>query len=589
MRASRITPFWLLLTAALPVACNRTSPVVAPPKVESPFTKPLFQDVTLSSGIDFTYRNGEQANQYSILESLGGGAGLFDFDGDGLLDVFLTGGGEFTGPDKKDIRGHPSRLYKNLGDWKFKDVTAEVGLDQPLFYTHGCAVADYDRDGRPDLLVTGFGRLALYHNESDGKSGRRFVEVSSKTGLDGRLWSTSAAWADFDGDGFPDLYVCHYTDWSFTNDPQCNALPEHPREVCPPKSFRGVPGHLYRNQGDGRFVEVGREAGLRQDTASQNYGLGVVAVDVNADGKADLYVCNDSSDNFLYMNRGSPGKMRFEEVGVASGVAYDGNGSPNGSMGVDAGDYDRTGRPSLFVANFQNETHALYHNQCAKDRAQFRYTTLSTGIAAIGQNYVGFGAAFFDFDHDGWEELIVTNGHVLRHPRAIKRRQNPVLLRNQEGRFTEVTARGGAFFKQDHLGRGVAVGDLDNDGWPDLVISRMNDPVVLLRNVAKEETSHHWLGIELTGKDKRDVVGARMVLEAGGVKQSRFAKGGGSYLSARDPRYLFGLGKTDRIDKLTVTWPSGREQHFHDLNVDRYWRVTEEGRPVEAPPTRNKD
>jgi hypothetical protein len=163
------------------------------------------------------------------------------------------------------------------------------------------------------------------------------------------------------------------------------------------------------------------------------------------------------------------------------------------------------------------------------------------------------------------------------------------LLRNQEGRFTEVTARGGAFFKQDHLGRGVAVGDLDNDGWPDLVISRMNDPVVLLRNVAKEETSHHWLGIELTGKDKRDVVGARMVLEAGGVKQSRFAKGGGSYLSARDPRYLFGLGKTDRIDKLTVTWPSGREQHFHDLNVDRYWRVTEEGRPVEAPPTRNKD
>ncbi|MCI0682926.1 MAG: CRTAC1 family protein [Gemmataceae bacterium] len=571
---------WLLAAAlaCLPLACQRPSdpPAVAPPKVEAPFTKPFFHDVAASSGIDFTYRNGEEAGHYSILESLGGGVGLVDFDGDGLLDVFVTGGGEFAGPDKKDIRGHPSRLYKNLGNWKFRDVTAAVGLDEPLFYTHGCAVADYDRDGWPDLLVTGYGRLALYHNEPDGKSGRRFVEASAKAGVRGRLWSTSAAWADFDGDGFPDLFVCHYTDWSFANDPQCKSLPEHPREVCPPKSFHGVPGHLYRNLGDGTFVEVGKEAGLRQDIIQQNYSLGAIAVDVNADGKPDLYVCNDSSDNFLYVNRSSPGKIRFDEAGVTSGVAYDGNGSANGSMGVDAGDYDRCGRPSILVANFQNESHALYHNECIKGRVQFRPTTLSAGIAAIGQNYVGFGTGFFDFDNDGWEDLIVTNGHVLRHPRAIKRRQNLVLLRNQAGRFVEVTARGGAIFQQDHLGRGVAIGDLDNDGWPDLVISRMNDPVLVLRNAVKDDAPRRWLGIELRSKDRRDVIGARIVLEAGGVAQTRFAKGGGSYLSARDPRHLFGLGDSDGPVKATVTWPSGKEQRLENLAVDRYWRVTED-------------
>ncbi len=571
LRGSFSEVLLLLLLAFMPLACRRNDGVV----VVDANGPVLFQDIADEAGIDFSYRNGEEADRYSILESLGGGVALFDFDGDGLLDIFVTGGGAFDGPDKKQIRGYPSRLYKNLGNWKFKDVTAAVGLDQPLFYTHGCAVTDYDRDGWPDLLVTGYSRLALYHNEPDGKGGRKFVEVTERAGLTEKLWSTSAAWADFDGDGYPDLFVCHYVDWSFANDPLCKLVPEHPRDVCPPRRFKGIPPTLYRNNGDGTFTEVSKEAGLRQDVQGQNFSLGVLAVDVNQDGKPDVYVCNDSVENHLYVNRSTPGKIRFEEMGVLAGVAYDGNGSPNGSMGVDAADYDGCGRPSLFVANFQNESHALYHNECKGDRILFRHVTLAAGIAAIGQVYVGFGTSFLDFDNDGWEDLIVVNGHVMRHPTVLPRRQRPVLFRNEGGHFQVATARGGPYFQKDHLGRGVAVGDLDNDGWPDLVISGTNEPIAVHRNVAKETAPHHWLGLELVGKDHRDLVGARIVLEAGGRKQTRFVKGGGSYLSARDPRQLFGLGNAERIDKLTVFWPSGKQQTWENLAVDRYHRVSE--------------
>jgi enediyne biosynthesis protein E4 len=565
-------PVLLGLLACLPSGCSRNGDqTVAPHLRDKPGGSPaLLRDMTATSGIDFTYKNGEEADHYSILESLGGGMALFDYDGDGLLDIFITGGGYFGGPDKKEIRGYSNRLYKNLGGWKFKDVTAEVGLDQPIFYTHGCAVADYDRDGWPDLLVTGYGRVALFHNEPDGKGGRRFVEVTHQAGLHDKLWSASAAWADFDGDGFPDLFICHYVDWSFANNPTCNG------DICPPKSFKGIPAYVYRNNGDGTFTEVGKEAGVRQEIVNHNFSLGVVAVDLNGDGKPDVYVCNDSVDNYLYINRSTPGKIRFEELGLISGTAYDGDGAPNGSMGVDAADYDGCGRPSLLVTNFQNESHALYHNECKGSLIQFRYTTRATGIAALGLNFVGFGVSFFDLDNDGWEDVVIANGHVMRHPVGSKRRQNPVLLRNEGGRFKEITVRGGPVFQQEFLGRGVAIGDLDNDGWPDVVISRMNEPVILLRNVAKETTPHHWLGIELAGKDRRDVTGARIVLDAGGRKQTRFAKGGGSYLSARDPRLLFGLGTTERIDKLTVIWPSGREQHWDSLAVDRYHKLTED-------------
>jgi hypothetical protein len=539
----------------------------------------LYRDMTPLSGLDFTYRNGQEANHFAILESLGGGVALLDYDGDGLLDIFVTGGGYFDGPDRREIKGYGSRLYKNLGGWEFRDVTKEVGLDQPVFYTHGCAVGDYNRDGWPDLLVTGWGRVVLYRNEPDGKGGRRFRDVTQEAGLTEPLWSTSAAWADLDGDGYPELYVCQYVNWSFANNPRCAGYSAGiAQDVCPPKSFTGLPHRLYRNNGNGTFTDVSKEAGLRPipnepGKEEPGKGLGVVIVDVNGDGKPDIYVANDTVDNFLYINQSTPGHLRFEEVGLPSGVARDERGIPNGSMGTDAADYEGTGRPSLWCTNYENEMHALYRNL---GKGMFFFNTPASGIAAIGQSYVGFGTGFLDLDNHGYPDLVIANGHVIRFPTGTGVRQRPVLLRNKgNGRFAEITAQGGDYFRGEHIGRGVAIGDLDNDGRPDLVISHLNEPVVLLRN--EVQLGNHWLGLALRGKEHRDVTGAKLVVEVAGRRLTGFAKGGGSYLSACDRRHLFGLGKSERIDRLSITWPSGLVQQWNGdvLAADRYWVLVE--------------
>jgi hypothetical protein len=581
-------------------------PDADPPSTEN--LPALYRDVTESSGIHFTYRNGEfgpvgkEASHFSILETLGGGVALIDYDGDGLLDIFLPGGGYFTGPDAKLIKGHPCRLYKNLGNGRFRDVTREAGLGQPLFYSHGAAVGDYDCDGWPDLLVTGYGRVALYHNEpvdpSDPRKGRRFREVTREVGLldGGHFWSTSAAFADFDGDGYPDLYVCQYVNWSFANNPRCGGYHSNiVRDVCPPRQFESVSHALYHNirgkDGKHRFVDVSREAGLRvpvRKDKDYGKGLGVLAVDVNGDGKPDIYVANDTTDNFLYINHSRPGEMRFTEVGMAMGVARDGGGTPNGSMGVDAGDESGTGLPSIWVTNYEGELHALYRNVMTAEqhffgpvwRQNFQYSTEVAGIAAIGQEYVGFGTGFLDVDNDGWEDLVVINGHVIRYPVRSKRRQLPVLLRNQgAGKFVSITTQGGTYFRADHIGRGLAIGDLDNRGRPDLVVNHVNDPVAVLRHVGSDK--NHWLGLQLVGKANHDVVGARLTLEQDDRRLTRFAKGGGSYLSSGDRRILFGLGQATRAGRLTVEWPSGkpRKQQLEDLAIDHYHRVEQGKKP----------
>ena len=586
----------LVLLAFAVVLGFRQKP--AAPRAEEEEGPPWYEEVTGQTGIDFTYRNGEEAGHYAILESLGGGVALIDYDGDGLLDIFVTGGGYFDGPDKKQIRGYANRLYKNLGGWKFKDVTAEVGLpNEGLVYSHGVAVGDYDCDGWPDLLVTGYGRVILYHNESDGKGGRKFRDVTQEVGLlDGQhFWSTSAAFGDLDGDGYPDLYLCQYANWSWQNNPPCNGYTTNVvRDVCPPKQFASVPHRLYHNVPDGKGGRKMRdatvEAGIRfppREDRDYGKGLGVLLVDLNGDGKPEIYVANDTTDNFLYVNESTPGKLKFVEKGFDYLVARDGNGTPNGSMGLAAADYDGTGKPSLWVTNYEGELHALYRNVSDGARMRFSYSTQSSGIAAIGQNYVGFGTAFVDIDQDGWEDIAVSNGHVIRHPSRATLRQKPVLLRNGgNGKFAEATPRGGDYFRAEHCGRALAVGDLDNDGRPDIVISHLNEPITVLRH---RGTEHHWLGLDLVCPENRDPIGARVTVEVGGQKRVRFLKGGGGYLTAADRRILVGLGAAEKVERVTVEWPHGepRVQEFTAPAVDRYWRVLQGQPKLEPPESRN--
>jgi hypothetical protein len=568
---------------------------------------PLFRDVTKDTGIDFTYRNGQEAGHYAILESLGGGVALIDYDGDGLLDIFVTGGGYYTGKDKKTIKGHPCKLYKNLGGFKFKDVTREVGLaDFPWFYTHGCAVADYNRDGWPDLLVTGWGRFALFRNVSNGKGGRKFIDVTKEAHLDDKAWTTSAAFMDLHGNGYPDLYLCQYVNWDVNkNNPKCPGYtPNIERDVCPPKQFQGLDHLLYRNNGDGTFTNITKEADLniwgkmttldgKQDQVEVGKGLGVVAADLNNSQRPSIYVANDTVDNFLYMNRTVRGlcgaRLKLEECGSDKGVARDGDGSANGSMGVDVGDYLGNSFASIFVTNYEDERHALYRND---GKEVFSYATEIAGIQAIGQRYVGFGTSFVDLENRGWLDIVIINGHVIRHPVRAGLKQEAVLFRNEAGeRFKPITDQGGDYFTSEHIGRGLAVGDLDNDGRPDLVVSHVNEPVSILRNVAGDKAErNHWLGFALAGRKHRDLVGTRIVIKAGKQQQTRFVKGGGSYMSASDPRQLFGLGKETRIESVTVYWSWGGKETWDgkQFETDRYWRLVEGKKKAEPWPARSR-
>lgn len=565
---------------------------------------PLFLDKTPNVGVSFTPKNGEEADNFAILEAPGCGVALFDFDGDGLVDVFFTGGGYFDGPDKQQIKGHPNGLFKNLGHWKFRDVTQDMGLDKPLFYSHGCAVADFNNDGWPDLLVTGWGQVALYQN----KQGKGFEEVSAKAGLPKGLWTTSAAWGDLDGDGYPDLYLCQYVNWSFANNPICPGYGLRGGvaiDVCPPRPFQGLPHKVLRNKGDGTFEDVSATCGLRKETANDNKGLGVIMVDVNGDRKPDIYVANDVTPNLLYINRSTPGKILLEEMGLTAGVATDDQGQNNGSMGTNAADIDGSGRPSLFVTNYEGELHALYRNEDPIKRGgkagdvRFTHQSNQSGLGMLGKLNVGWGAVFFDLDNDGMEDLAFAQGHAIRVPEVLfpqagaesptkraKLKQRAGLMRNLgNGQFQKVGGAGGAYFISPHRGRGLAVGDLDNDGKADLIFSNINETTAFLQNNDLE--GNRWLGFELEGKGHRDLVGAAITLEVDGKTFTRFVKGGGSYLSSSDPRPLFGIKKSSKvIGKLTVFWPTGepKQQQWEGLPLDRYHKLIQ-GEAKAATPT----
>lgn len=497
--------------------------------------------VAESGGIAATYRNGAEADQCTILESLGGGVAAFDYDGDGLVDLSLAGGGTIDAQLR--TAGLPTTLWRNRGDGRFQSVGAESGLAPAPYYSHGFAVGDYDADGFSDVVLTGYGGLVLWHNEGDGT----FRDVTAAAGLNDSAWSSSAAWGDLNGDAILDLYVVHYVDWSAGNHPVCPG-PRGAREICPPRSFRPLADTLYFGAGDGTFRDGSAEAGLRQD----GKGLGVVLGDVDLDGDLDIYVANDTTENFLYVN---DGRGRFAEEGLIRGVAVDDQGVPNGSMGVDLCDYNGDGQPDVWVANYEHESFAVYRNE---GRGQFLHVSQATGVTALGGLFVGFGLACADFDGDGDEDVIVANGHVIKYPTSAPRRQLALLLDWSEGRFRRATDAG-EYFEQPQEGRGLATADFDGDGDLDVAVAHLNEPAVVLRN--ESPRTDGWLGVRLIGtRSPRDAEGARLELTTSRGRQLRLVKGGGSYLSHNDRRVNWGLPRDTVVDKLTIHWPSGLVQ-----------------------------
>ncbi len=509
------------------------------------------QDVTAASQLSFVYCNGEEAGESTILESLGGGVGLCDYDLDGQLDLFFPGGGSL-GPGQK-IQGKMPGLFRRI-DVRFDDVSRRAGLAEAQpFYSHGCTIGDYDNDGFSDILVTGYGGVQLWHNQGDGC----FLEVAYKSGIRDDSWSTSAGWGDLNGDGDLDLYVVHYVNWSFANHPYCPGTREGQRDICPPGRYEPLPDLVLLNGGDGSFRDASQEVGLRTD----GKGLGVLLADIEMDGDLDIYIANDTTDNFLYLNDGSG---RFDEQGVIRGVARDDLGVANGSMGVDACDYNRDGLLDLWAANYERESFALYRNEGG---GQFLHVSQSTGLTALGGMYVGFGTAFTDLDADGDEDVLIANGHVIKYLRSAPIQQTPLLLVNEKDRFRKARYLPADFFSTPRRGRGLAVGDLDGDLRPDAVFSHINEPPVLLCN--RTENQHRHFCLKLIGRQcNRDAVGASVVLQTSAGNLLRQVKGGGSYLSQSELTLHFGLPAGCEVLGATVRWPGGERQKLTASELD---------------------
>jgi len=527
---------------------------------------PQLEDITAKSGIHFTHAS--SPDKKYIFESMSGGVVVIDYDRDGWPDIYFTNAPTI----KMAVEGQmaPGALYHNNHDGTFTDVTQKSGLSRPCLAMGG-AVGDYDNDGWPDLYITCLGGNILYHNNGDGS----FTDVTAKAGVADGRWSAGAAFGDYDGDGFVDLMVSNYVDFHLNELPQFGSSPYCKyRGVdvqCGPRGLKGAGDSLFHNNGDGTFTDVSKQAGV--DDPNGYYGLGVLWADFNGTGRPDIYIANDSTPKFLYRNQGNG---KFEEIGFESGTALSQEGSEQASMGLAIGDYNHTGRPSLYVTNFENENPDLYRNE---GDWNFQEESFASGLAMPALPWVKWGTSFLDLDNDGWLDLITVNGHVYPQtdmmPTDPGYRQPGLLSMNQkDGAFCDASGQAGSALQEKRVARGLAVADFFNNGDMDVVINDLDGSPLLLRNPGIP--GRHWVSFELAGtKSNRLALNARIRLVAGGMTQTDEVHSGGSYLSQSDTRIHFGVGSATKIDSVEIHWPSGAVEHIGNLDADHFYAVLE--------------
>jgi hypothetical protein len=543
---------------------SRLANALTSPQAPQTAAKPLFAEIpSSSSGIIWTHTAGLSEEMY-LPETVGAGCAFLDFDNDGWMDIYLVNSGpcDFYKPSTP-IR---NALYKNNRDGTFTDVTAKAGVAGNA-YGMGVAVGDYNRDGFPDLYVTQYPNSILYRNNGDGT----FTDVTAKAGVSASGWATSAVWFDYDNDGKLDLFVCRFADFSKSKNVFCGGHGAGERYYCKPNVFAPTPSWLFHNNGDGTFTDVSRESGIARTLGK---AWGAVAADVNNDGFLDLFVASDTAPNALFLNRGKGG---FEEAGLLAGVAFNPFGVARSGMGVDATDYNQDGSMDLFVANVDHEMYSLYRNG---KNGTFDDVAAQTTIGATTRMMSGWGLKFFDYDNDGDMDLLIANGHpdltVETHHPDLQYEEATLLFKGNGESWTNVSSQGGPAFAKRIAGRGLALGDFDNDGALDALISVNNGPPMLLKNQSAPQ--NHWLGVKLVGTlSNADAIGAQITYQSGEWKRTRTKVGGGSYLSSHDPRMVLGLGVRTKVDWLEVRWPKpGRTtQRFTGLPVDRYITLVE--------------
>ena len=530
-----------------------------------------FTDITQSARIEFQQENSATSSKY-LVETMGGGVALLDYDNDGRLDIFLTNGARIDDPmpagklpDKSEHKFW-NRLYHQNADGTFTDVTEKAGLTgMPQgYYGMGVAVGDYDNDGFEDIYVTGYGGNTLYHNNGDGT----FTDVTKAAGVGASGWSASAGFFDYDNDGKLDIFVTRYIDWTFETNRYCGEQKPGYRAYCHPDNYSGVSNILYHNNGDGTFTDVSAKAGIANPNGK---GLGVSFADYDGDGFTDIFVANDSVQCFLYHNNGNG---TFAEVGLLAGVGYNEDGKAFAGMGADFTDFDNDGYPDIVVTDLSNERYMLFRNS---HDGTFRDVTNASGVGSATLAFSGWSTHLFDFDNDGWKDLFVAQGHVMdtieRTSPNLKYLQPPLLLRNESGHFKRVVP--GSAFQMAWAGRGAAFGDLDNDGDVDVVVSNVGQKAVVLRNDGGNR--NHWLGIQTIGqKSNRDGIGSRVkVVSASGLTQYFTVNTAVGYLSASDKRLLAGLGSDSTAKLVEIRWPSGALQKFGNVRTGQWLKATE--------------